>query len=358
VTSTPETPRRVAVIQSSVRWNFLWQRHQSLASAAADQGWEVYFIEPHPRRFIQLLRAGTRQLARRLRLVPGSVQAKNPIPTGVTVIPWRPWVSATRAVDRLCQKEPDTEVTLVLYLPSRLALNLVRVLGPSAVIYDRVLDWANVPPSWYPPRRWTEIEAELFSLAKLGALRVTSDSPAMIEDLARNGLQARLILPAVDHSFASHEWRQPPPDGPWGYFGTIREEEIDTDYLVEVATNHGLCVVGDVPTQVADRLRAAGARIHAPMTPDDLVRVIDDWSVVLLPYRPSPRSRTLVPAKTWNAIATRRPVVVRNLDLPHEVSRLMNRSPHGLHLTLQPTALLPEWNDQWGQLAAPDAKGS
>lgn len=49
-------PRPILVLLSSIRWDYLWQRHQSLAAAGTEM-FSVVFVESQPRRLRQLLAA-------------------------------------------------------------------------------------------------------------------------------------------------------------------------------------------------------------------------------------------------------------------------------------------------------------
>lgn len=101
MTRDPQQPHAgtTVVFLSSVKWNAAWQRHQSLARAAAAANTVVY-VEPHPRGLSQAVRAvfrflalASRRVLRAFRASPTGTQtgARNPRQPqihGVTVLRW------------------------------------------------------------------------------------------------------------------------------------------------------------------------------------------------------------------------------------------------------------------------------
>lgn len=332
---------KVLFVQSSVRWDFLWQRHHSLAAAAAKDGWLVVFMEPGPRSLLQIIR----YLKRR---GPGNTSTlKNPVPDGVIVLKWRPFRSRWRLM-RVARA--SAEVALIGYLPT-LPL-LMRTRRADWAIYDRVLAWDAVPKNWYPPLGWRAVEAAINRLSRARRVSVVTDSQSFAREWHRRGGFVRLILPAVDEAFARYRWQPAPMDGPIGYFGTVRSGEIDIDHLCVLARKRDLVVRGEVPPHLAAQLAQCGARILPPLPPDALVSEVDKWAAIVLPYLRGPRTDTLVPAKLWNAVATNRPVYVSGLDLPDELRRFALDDVAGSDSALrcdEPLALAG-WADRWAQI--------
>ncbi|MHA3683345.1 hypothetical protein ACXR2W_03710 [Leucobacter sp. HY1908] len=349
---------------SSVKWNFAWQRHHSIARAAAAGGTPVVFVEPHPR----ALRQVTTHVRRRL---PGGSAAaaatpapQQRVPAGVTVLRWSPadlfpWVS-TRRVRRAL---PTGSVNFVLqYVPSRKFLTLARALRPTVHAYDRVLDWQRVPPNWYPPRGWALVEAQLEREAAL-----VTDAAAMQQAWADRGHRSLLITPAADDEFVQYAWSPAPAAGPIGYFGTVQENIIDLPLLCRVAATRAVEVIGDVDAASRAQLTAAGVTVRPAVPVGELPPHIDNWAAILLPYRVGDRRDSLVPAKIWNALATGRPVLTSGLTLPPDIAQhTFDVSAAGetdetsdraskLSELLAPTAAptlakVPSWSDAWRDL--------
>lgn len=314
---------RVIVI-SSVRWDFLWQRHQALAAALADLGCDVTFIEPHPRGLRHLWQFGWNRIAGR-----GGRPNSNSR-HGVEVLTSRTTWFRRRPAAAI-QRADDGVDLCIAYLPSRSVLRLVEDLVPAGFVYDAVLDWETVPRQWFPPRNWRAVEKEFVRLANsLTAGAIASDSPVLLADGRFSGAENRVWLPpAADTEFSSRAWAAPGSAAPpvLGFFGTARPSEIDIDYLSALAKRFDVRFIGNADANAVVRMEGAGIQIKAAMPLPDLVHEMDVWTDIILPYKESGRSDTLVPAKIWNCLASRRRVHVRNLSLPEDIHRHLNRLP-------------------------------
>lgn len=336
------------VVISSVRWNFSWQRHHALARAAARSGKEVVFVEPHPRGIAHILSWLRRNWAH-----PSAPQAQN-VPAGVSVVAWSPWDFfsgvRSRRVSRAMTDHQRSRTRVLLYLPSISSMRLARQMSSHSVIYDRVLDWANIPKSWFPPRRWRGIEAQIEE-----SHYVLTDSERVRDRLAADNVDALLVEPCVDEEFADHVWGEPPVDGTIGYFGTILEDVIDVDRMIAVARNWPVEVIGDVDAVSREKLIAAGVRVLPPVPVSKLPEVVDHWSGIILFYRKDTGRDSLVPAKLWNCIATGRPVLISGLEVPDTALkhvRLFNDDPISRQLTLGQShdAAPMSWDVAWREI--------
>lgn len=377
-----DTPRTL-VILSSVKWNFAWQRHHSLARAAAEAGTTVVFVEPHLRSVRQILAKLTR-----ISHTGGGAPPTQQVPEGVRILPWSPIdllpgatlrrirrrlgaAGSPGSVGSLGSSGPlgsaGSENLMVLqYVPSRRSLALARQLRPRLLVYDRVLDWSRVPADWCPPHHWQRVEAALEREARLA-----TDSSAMQREWKNRGLDSLLVLPAADDEFVRHEWTPPQPGAPIGYFGTVQEGIIDLPAIAEIAREHVVEIVGEVDEASRAALLEAGARLDPPVPVAELPAIIDRWSAILLPYRVGDRKDTLVPAKIWNALASRRPVLTLGLSLPEQITRhtvpldgaasiadavaaaLETSTPgsvEGAGIPGPPAHGIPTWADAWQRL--------
>lgn len=342
------------VILSSVKWNFAWQRHHSLARAAAGAGTAVVFVEP-------LLR-DVRQILARLRRRGGDAPPAQQLPAGVRVLHWSPvdlLPGATlRRIRRRLGSASASETMVLQYVPSRRCLALARRLSPRRIVYDRVLDWSQVPANWYPPRHWRRVERALEHEAGL-----VTDSAAMQLAWAEHGLDSILVLPAADDEFTGYPWSEPQPDAPIGYFGTVQQGIVDLPAVAAVARTRPVEVVGEVDEASRAELLAAGVRLAPPVPVAELPPIIDRWSAILLPYRVGDRQQTLVPAKIWNALASRRPVLTLGLSLPPGIAQHTVPLDDAASLSDAVAAALahagealpqqvPTWVDAWQRIAA------
>lgn len=338
------------VILSSVRWNFTWQRHHALARSASSAGHRTVFVEPHPRGLRHILA----WLLRDRRGGTATPQSHS-VPPGVTVVDWSPLdllpSVRRRRITRALGEDRRDRTRVIVHLPSRSSLHLAERLSSGTLIYDRVLDWANVPAQWFPPRSWDRVEA-LFEARG----HVVTDAQEYVERLREQGRDALLVMPCTDEEFERFPWSRPPPDGAIGYFGTIREDVIDVERVIALAQARRVEIVGDVDARSAQRLTQAGAHVQGPVDVSSLPPIIDEWSAVLLPYRADSGRDSLVPAKLWNCIATRRPVLAIGLELPVAAEphvRFLDSAP--LEQLLRPsvgTPPVPTWEDAWLRIAA------
>lgn len=344
------------VILSSVKWNFAWQRHHSLARAAAGAGTAVVFVEPQLR--------DVRQIFARLRRRRGSAPPSQQLPEGVQLLRWSPVDllpgTTLRRIRRRLGAAAAHEAMVLQYVPSRRCLALARRLSAGWIVYDRVLDWSQVPASWHPPHAWRSVERALEREARL-----VTDSAAMQQAWADRGLDSLLLLPAADDEFTGFRWSNPQADAPIGYFGTVQQGIIDVPAVAAVARARPVEIVGEVDEASRTELLAAGVRIASPVPVSELPPILDGWSAILLPYRVGERQQTLVPAKIWNALASSRPVLTLGLSLPPDIAQHTvpldgaASLPEAVAAALArsreaPPGRAPSWSDAWRRIAALD----
>jgi hypothetical protein len=342
VAATPAEPVRRLLVVSSVRWGYLWQRHQALATAAAEAGWQVDFLQPRVHNVRQALTYPARML-RRSRVEQSHGE---PVP-GVTVIGLRGWFRRWPAYDLALVYLPDwfTELRLLLARPTR-------------VVYDAVLDWATVPPAWFPPLGWRGAERRI---ARRRNGEVVTDAEGMLAVLEQRGLPGRLLEPAADPAFVEAGRR------PFAgrrraalYFGSVRDE-IDVPALVGLAAaGVEVDVIGPVEEPaLSEALLAGGVRVLPKLPLAAMAEAVAGYRVVLLPYRGA-RSATLMPAKFWNGVASGAWVVTHGLGrLPASPTVLSSDGTlpslvglvRGALDAPPPVAPAPSWAARWRELA-------
>lgn len=340
------------LIFSAVRWGFLWQRHHALATAAAEDGWNVDFVDPPLRGPRHLASASIARFRSH-----GRSPIDNPRHARIRVIQPPPILSVLgeRAkvlyLRNVLQARYDT---CIVYLPDPALVALATELGED-LIYDEVVDWENAPRSWHPPKHHARAELEM----RGREWRRVTDSPAVARRNAQRGVECVVVPPAADEPFARHVWSAPVPGGPVVYFGAVRKDEIDVDLLCSLAeSGQSVGVIGPVVEEgVARRLRSAGVECRGIMPAAQLPAAIDASSALILPYA-SRREATLVPAKLWNCLATNRSILVRGLLLPegvgHQFVELPRTDAEALEVarTVADAArarepLVERWTERW-----------
>jgi hypothetical protein len=330
------------LIVASNRWGYLWQRHQSLAAAAAADGWQVDYLQPRPRNLRQIASFPLRML-RKTR-----VEQEHPAThDGVTVLGRNGWTGSTGPYDMA-----------VVYLPDLLTEWLLRRVVRGPIVYDAVLDWANVPAAWFPPIGWRSSERRI---ARMAGAAVSTDAPGMAALLAQRGMNATVVPPAADDAFltAAHPvWEQRGRRAL--YFGAVRAE-VDISVLEQlVAGGVPVDVVGVIDEDaIRERLLAAGISIEPPVGVQEIAARAAQYRLILLPYRGA-RGATLAPAKLFNAVASGAWVLASGIDAtvaaaPGLVELQPGQDPVAVAQSLfdrEPgrPAALPTWGSRWAQL--------
>lgn len=340
------------LVVSSIRWGFLWQRHQALTVAAAADGWEVDFLQPRPRTLRQAasfpLRAWRRAVV---------AQDHGSPPPGVRILRASQWL-------RPRAQEPY-DLALV-YLPDRITEWFLRRNGARRVVYDAVVDWSAVPASWFPPSGWRSSERRI---ARWPHAVVTTDAVGMAGVLAERGCPAEVVPPAADDAFAESA------QVPWErrrraalYFGTVRSE-VDVPALVALrASGVTVDIVGTVDdAALRSQLETAGISVAEPLSVSALAELAASYRVIVLPYR-GERAATLMPAKFWNCVATGAWVVTLGLSAPELPTVRATQSVEdfvaavaavgdAVDTPAEASATeLPTWRTRWLQLLAVAAR--
>ncbi len=296
------------IIFSSVRWNFLFQRHQSKAMHLASNH-SVYFVEPPLRSFYQL--ASFIKNPQKIRV---KSEIHNPFSSNNVVIVRRSMFNLFGTFDgRTIQKvKKSSDIrAVIVYIPSKQTRRLIQKNQELNFIYDRVLDWSKVEKAWYPPRNIETNEKFIF---KSSNCEIISDSDNFVKSVNFNSRAKVKFVPTLPLS-GFHEL-QGNPKGPLGYYGNLRESEIDIELVEELAQRFEVHVVGIFTREIKERLLKRGVLFTESISVEKLPKLISTWSKIILPYRNLPRTSTFVPDKLWSAGATKLQVVASGIEIP------------------------------------------
>src|SRR5215210_4513408 len=191
------------VILSGVRWDFLWQRHQTLATLFAGAGYPTVFVETTGLANPRLTGNTLRRVLGRVRRSGGAGE-KPPAERNLTV--YAPltapptygafrWSNEKLLVPRIIsdlRKIAGLHPVVVAYLPTRTTLGLISGLDPGLVLYDCSDDYEHFPGA---PKDIGETERELFLRADL----VSCTSARLLEKAGRLRPDAFPNGPAVDY---------------------------------------------------------------------------------------------------------------------------------------------------------------
>jgi glycosyltransferase involved in cell wall biosynthesis len=308
--------RPTTLVISNIAWSFVWQRHQTLASLFARES-DVIFCE-----IPGIRRVGLRDISRvwaRLLALGRAGPRREPLPAGIRVL--RPFVlPATNRVFHACnriaiarclRREPSLRagVDLILnYSPSRTALELIGRVPHRRLVYDCTDDWLAVRgiPSCLP-----DDERALLARADL-TLVPSRRLEALKGPLARR-------LERVPHgAFVERFQVEPkahPADGALTvlYYGHLHAQHLDFAAITALAgarPQWRVVLVGPVKTPhvFPQNVELPGQQPH-----ESLRNFVQDADVLLLPYALSDYTRSVLPAKTYECLATGRPMVATPL---------------------------------------------
>lgn len=303
------------VILSGVRWDFLWQRHQTVAMLFARAGYPTVFVEttglanPRPS---ALSKVG----ARVRKNGAGPAGCGGPLVYPPLVLP--PTLGAFRAANRrffVPRVVRDLEGAVggrpivVAYPPTRTTLDLISALEPRLVLYDRADDYGHFHRV---PRDIEATERELLARADL----VTCTSRPLLEETRRLRPDASLSGPAVDYErFAGLQERAPAaPPRTVCFFGDAGRGRVDFGALRAVAgAGFRLRLVGALDPAERHLAGEPNVDYRGEVAHEKLPGALAGVDAFVLPYRINGLTRGISPAKTYECLATGRPVVASPL---------------------------------------------
>ena len=309
------------VVLSGVRWDFLWQRHQTLAAHFDRAGYPTVFVEttglanPRP--------SSLRKVAARLWAVGFALgdsragdRGDGPVVYPPLVLP--PTFGAFRAANRrffLPRVARDLRRLLgerpvvVAYPPTRTTLDLIARLDPRLVLYDCADDYESFPGV---PKDIAATEEELLARADL----VSCTSGPLLEKVRRARPDAFPSGPAVDYErFAARQSDRPArPARTVCFFGHLGRERLDFDVLRAVArAGFRVRLVGDVSRAEKGFLEEPNVEYRGRVPHGRLPAALAGVDAFVLPYKTGGPTRAISPAKTYECLATGRPVVASPL---------------------------------------------
>jgi len=308
------------VILSGVRWDFLWQRHQTLATLFAGAGYPTVFVETTGLANPRPTRETLRRVLARLRRSGGAGEKPSaqrdltvyaPLTSPPTWGAFR-WSNSKLLVPRILgdlRKLVGPRPVVVAYPPTRTTLDLISGLDPRLVLYDCADDYEHFPGA---PEDIAETERELFLRADL----VSCTSARLLEKARRIRPDAFPSGPAVDYErFASLQ--DYPPDRRVRtvcFFGHVSRERIDFDALrAIVAAGFELRIVGGLGNVERDFLKTPGVDYTGEVSHAGLPAALAGVDAFVMPYEVNPLTLAISPAKTYECLATGKPVVAGNL---------------------------------------------
>lgn len=314
------------ILISSVHWHSTWQRHHEIALGLSRRGYSVFFVEPLPKRWPPIRQVG-RLAARILRKPQFAGRCQQREYPGIELVSPRllpdvgnlsRWINrrliVPRIADSLKRKVESRPLVSLNYLPISSAIELQRRLHPDLAIYDCVWDWSRDPFS----RPGTIQEDRLVASVD----QVFADSPFLFEKMKSRHRHVRRILPAVDvglFRIRSTSSRHDSGDPLCAYFGQLGPN-IDGDLIRKLSHRFRLRLIGPVEIPLSGfshRTEVIGA-----VGKEALPQYLSDVDVLVLPYQRGGHTRGVIPAKTFECLATGIPTVAIGLPSLEEFGHL------------------------------------
>jgi glycosyltransferase involved in cell wall biosynthesis len=316
------------VILAGVRWDFLWQRHQTLATLFARSGYPTMFVETTG---LSFPRPGKATLRNMLSRIQGSLQRyekprghENPTVYAPLTVPPTPkpfvWVNERFLLPRVLRdlrKLVGSRPLVIAYPPTRTTLDLISGLDPRLVLYDCSDDYEQFPGV---PQDIAVTERELLLRADL----VSCTSRHLLEKARRVRPDAFLSGPAVDYDRFAALQAQPPARkvDTVCFFGDATRERIDFGVLRAIASaGFRLRIVGGLDGGGRELPKIPGVDYRGEVSHAELPGALAGVDAFVLPYRINALTRAISPAKTYECLAAGRPVVAAPLPALEELRK-------------------------------------
>lgn len=308
------------VMLSGIRWDFLWQRHQILATRFARAGYNTIFVETTGLTTPRPDRSTLRKVSDRLRR-SGSGGKKSPDEPNLTVYSplvapptWGVFRSLNRKlftprIARDIRRIAGEDPVVVAYPPTRTTLDTISALRPRLLYYDCSEDYEGFPRI---PKDIATTERELLRRADL----VSCTAPSLLEKVWPLRPEAFLSGPGVDYEqFAALQDERPISELRIAcYFGHLGRERIDLAVFRAVArAGFKVRIIGGVGKIEPGFLKTPGIEYRGEVSHEELPAALDGTDAFLLPYLDNRLTRGISPAKTYECLATGKPVVASPL---------------------------------------------
>lgn len=307
--------RSSTLVISNIAWEFAWQRHQTLATLFAQDSDVVFCELPGVRRVgwrdLPRIWARWRQLTGRAPAAADDSRGRNP----VRVV--RPFVlPATNPVfcalngwllKRWLKREPGLRRgvdLLINYSAARTALDLIDRVPHGRLIYDCTDDWLAVRgiPRFLPGDERTLLaRADLTLVPSRRLVELKQPFARRLERVPHGALVERFQL--------APRRRTSTEPVTLLYYGHLHRQHLDFELLDQLARRRPawrIVLVGPVktPHDFPANVQLVGQQPHERLR--DFIVTAD---VLLLPYVINDYTRSVLPAKIYECLATGRPIV-------------------------------------------------
>ena len=321
----PRARKPAVVLLAGIRWGFLWQRHQELATRFARAGYRTVFVEttglsnPRPNtKTAHNVFARLRGTGRNVTSTDEpNLSVYAPLVAPPTQQPFR-YVNRRIFVPRIARdlrRLAGAHPVVVAYPPTQTTLDLVQKVEPRLLLYDCSDDYEHFPGA---PQDIRETERKLLGVADL----VSCTSTPLLEKTRLLRPDAFLSGPGVDYeAFAVLQEDRRDEVRSVGYFGHLSEERTDFAVLAALArAGYGVRLVGGIGRMNRRLLGMPGVDYRGEVPHGKLPRALAGVDAFVLPYRVNDLTRAISPAKTFECLATGKPVVAAPIPAMAELA--------------------------------------
>ncbi len=305
------------VILSSIKWDFLWQRHQIIAEYFANDT-DVTYIEttglrnPNFNKSMERFVRGMTYKKKKQNITTVKTLTIHPPIVAPPTNPFFRSLNRTFFVPNLAakiQSYSNKPILFITYLPTTTSLYLLEKLKPAVSIYDCVLNFENFPGV---PKDIHKTEDTLIEAVNL----LIVDSTYLLDKHKnKKYTMIKQIPAAVDFDLFSKGYSDEEPKGKRliaTYFGGIDSYRIDWN-LIEHVLQVGITVQLIGPAPDGFPISHPNLIYRKPLPHLELPEALKESDVLLLPYKVTEFMKGTFPAKLYECFATGKPIVTTAL---------------------------------------------
>jgi len=315
--SMPEKPP--VVLLANVRWDALWEYSHALATLFANAGYPTVFVETTGMRNPPLGMTTGRRVFKRLLNVRSA--GKKPASLSPNLTVYSPLVvPPTSAVFRNINRRffvpkivrdlrrlTSTAPVVISFAPTQTTLDLGSGLQPRLTWYHCTLNYEEIPDA---PADIKQTERQLLTMADTA----TVDSRFLTEKHRRVRPDMIRIESGVDFELFRQSGTGPlkSPARVLYYFGRAYERVFDFG-LVQAVAKAGFTVRMLGTLSEPSFARIPGVEFLGEVPHKALPEHLREADALIIPYKITPFTSGTFPAKTYEALATGKPVVATPL---------------------------------------------
>lgn len=315
---------KTVIVFSSIEWEFLWQRHQILATFFSQVCKKVIFVES-----LGMRNPGLKDIPRIIRRLinffkksVNSKESQNKDQIHENIILLSPLILPStfkilKTINRklliplhskIIKAQGVDRPLIYNFSPTQAALDLIDILNPSLVIYDCTDNFLEFPGV---PKDIEQTEKNVLQLSNL--VFVTSDY--LYQRIKKVRSDVKLIPAGVDFNhFSRADQGITETIKTLAFFGGINSQRIDYEFIKEVAKQKPDCVIKMIGP-VRSKIEEFPPNVVFPGTVryEHLPAHLGQCDCFLLPYRINDYTKAIFPAKLFECFATGKPIIATPL---------------------------------------------